>query len=525
MLGQTNTRSAINVTSFGATGNGVTDDTAAINAAAAAGPIFMPCGTYLISNTIKLNPSSPRLDGESGTFRCVVIVNTNPSVPAISFTSPIRSAQTDLGMAVHISGFLLFSQSGIQINAAAIPAPPAYQSALVKLDIREVNMQGGYGSATDANKWTGTIPSVASMQAQGVGLSCTECFGLILEGSIIQNFGVGVYYQGDESLIEGNRITFNGNNIIVATMSGPSGNNNVITANTLGANVRVPSVRLVATAGATKIQGNYFENYCPSSTFVYSTDSSGTDFSFNEIDNPNNPSTAGLCGNVANSQPMLILDDLFEVRIHDNHVGFNGRAVPSLTLNNSYGNNNQYYIYNNSAGFPVPYVMNMSPSGSLNPVITGSLTVSSAGPTLTGGSGTLNLGDATISKAPGGGFTFGSGLQANGLYSVGVVYGYTYQTDQNCSNTASPAYCASAAAGSVVVAPGSGAVTVQTSAATAKSQIMITFDSSLGPKLGVTCNPAVPAFGISARNPGYSFTIAATPSVGNPACFSYTIIN
>src|SRR5207244_7481388 len=117
-------------------------------------------------------------------------------------------------------------------------------------------------------------------------------------------------------------------------------------------------------------------------------------------------------------------------------------------------------IYDNSAGFPVPYGLNVVPFGSLNPVITGDLTVSSAGPALTGGSGVLNLGDATIRKGPGGRFTFSSGVQVNGIYSIGIVSGTNFVSGSNCSSPASPASCSAAPAGSVLVAAGAGSVTV-----------------------------------------------------------------
>ena len=63
-------------------------------------------------------------------------------------------------------------------------------------------------------------------------------------------------------------------------------------------------------------------------------------------------------------------------------------------------------------------------------------------------------------------------------------------------------------------------------AVTASSQIFVTYDSSLGSKLGVTCNVTEPSlYGITNRVAGTSFTLTGTASVTNPACFSYFIIN
>src|SRR5581483_4628647 len=49
----------------------------------------------------------------------------------------------------------------------------------------------------------------------------------------------------------------------------------------------------------------------------------------------------------------------------------------------------------------------------------------------------------------------------------------------NCTSSAAPAVCAAAAQGSVVVAAAATTVTVNTTAVTANSQILLTFDSSL----------------------------------------------
>ena len=67
----------INVLDYGATGNGSTDDTAAINSAIAAlssgATLFFPCGTYKTSSQLTLNKSNVTVDGGS----CAVLHNTS----------------------------------------------------------------------------------------------------------------------------------------------------------------------------------------------------------------------------------------------------------------------------------------------------------------------------------------------------------------------------------------------------------------------------------------------------------------
>ncbi len=109
---------------------------------------------------------------------------------------------------------------------------------------------------------------------------------------------------------------------------------------------------------------------------------------------------------------------------------------------------------------------------------------------------------------------------------TGTVTAPLLSTTTNCSSAAAPAVCAAAAAGSVVVAAAATTVVVNTSAVTANSQILVTYDSSLGTKLGVTCNVTIPAlYGVTARTAATSFTITATAPITNPACFSYSVIN
>ena len=119
-----------------------------------------------------------------------------------------------------------------------------------------------------------------------------------------------------------------------------------------------------------------------------------------------------------------------------------------------------------------------------------------------------------------------------GSLTVPNLTGGTIETATNCSSSASPAICGSAAAGSVALPTNavSSSIVVNTTAVTANSQILVTTDDTLGTKLGVTCNSTVATLvgglTISARTPGTSFTIANNVAVvTNPLCVSYLIIN
>jgi hypothetical protein len=101
-----------------------------------------------------------------------------------------------------------------------------------------------------------------------------------------------------------------------------------------------------------------------------------------------------------------------------------------------------------------------------------------------------------------------------------------YATLTNCSSSASPAACGPASSGSVAVAVSGSSVVVDTTAVTANSIITPTFDSSLGAKLGVTCNTTAQQPYVTARIAGTSFTISVAGVFStHPGCFSYEIIN
>lgn len=112
--------------------------------------------------------------------------------------------------------------------------------------------------------------------------------------------------------------------------------------------------------------------------------------------------------------------------------------------------------------------------------------------------------------------------------SFTTLKGTTVNTTTNCSSSASPAVCGSAAAGSFVIAAAGTSVTVNTSAVTANSQIFVQEDESLGTKLSVTCNTGILANppAVTARSAGVSFAVGVTAGLAvNPVCFSYWIVN
>jgi hypothetical protein len=91
---------------------------------------------------------------------------------------------------------------------------------------------------------------------------------------------------------------------------------------------------------------------------------------------------------------------------------------------------------------------------------------------------------------------------------------------------ASPLQCQSASRGNASIAAGASAVTINTTAIAPNSTIEVTFDSSLGTLLGVTCNTTVQQLTVTARATN-SFTVTGATGnfAANPGCFGFEIIN
>jgi hypothetical protein len=103
----------------------------------------------------------------------------------------------------------------------------------------------------------------------------------------------------------------------------------------------------------------------------------------------------------------------------------------------------------------------------------------------------------------------------------------SYGTLSNCKSAVSPAKCDSAPAGSFVLGVGSTTARVNTTAVTADSQILVIEDSSLGAKLGVSCNKTIGrTYMITDRTPGLSFTVSSSfAPTDHPACLSFQLLN
>jgi hypothetical protein len=198
---------------FGAEGDGVTNDRAAIMSAAAAafaagsGGIFLPLGTYSIGSTIDLTNypgisifgegAGQALDLEQGT-----IIRPTGDFPAIRLgnTSGITVNHNPVHHYVHdlqIYGTSTgTSQHGIVIAATEAVS---YQAAFNVIDRVLIWNCGGDGIQLTDNSWTNTIRNCQIYNNDGNGITALDesNTNLVIACQINNNGGDGIYLEGE----------------------------------------------------------------------------------------------------------------------------------------------------------------------------------------------------------------------------------------------------------------------------------------------------------------------------------------
>lgn len=114
-----------NVTTFGAVGNGTTDDTAAIQTAINAGqPVYFPKGTYLVTNALTVATAGQILYGDGRDFS-TILVNATFNMAAAGIFSVASGASAiewrDLGISC-------VQPAGASTRAALTAYPPAIRA-------------------------------------------------------------------------------------------------------------------------------------------------------------------------------------------------------------------------------------------------------------------------------------------------------------------------------------------------------------------------------------------------------------
>lgn len=171
------------VTDFGATGDGVTDDTAAINRALnqlycrqnntqIRRSLFFPAGTYVITDTINV-PTYAKLYGE-GSKSSILSFEVQTWTDAIAYAS---------GVLVTDGTYYYRSQAAVPIGTS-LPTPPASNAYWVPETLPEYVMRTADSKQqTGVNISTNSAVAPRNIEVSGIGLATNQ----IHDGLLIQD--------------------------------------------------------------------------------------------------------------------------------------------------------------------------------------------------------------------------------------------------------------------------------------------------------------------------------------------------
>ena len=267
---QTVLRETVSVTRFGAVGDGVTDDTAAIQAAidAAAGrPVLIPEGTYRVTSGLSYNTtglgvvSGLKLIGD-GKFKTVL----NNATGGVLITCTSGTSNTDFQYDVLLENFSI-TNSTSSANTIGIHLIGVFQSAIRNVRIVDqashgILMLSTVGDATDCSQVDIELCDMTDNGGWGVivnadpnainsEISVKKC-------RVVSNTLGGIaYYSTIQCTIQDNAIAYNGGvGVVVSHAGGPYSKNVRIINNEFDSNTGT-QVQLGYVTGVIA-ENNYF---------------------------------------------------------------------------------------------------------------------------------------------------------------------------------------------------------------------------------------------------------------------------
>ena len=229
------TTSIISVKQFGATGNGVTSDSAAINAAISIGSVWFPQGTYLVSSPILVTGTGISLHLENNSIilrgfdgdSLVKISGSFNTVVGGQFNSLNGTYTSGSNGGIYITGFSNIIR-GCYIHNTAYGA---------------VGIDGGAGGTN------GTYNKVFSCYIENntnIGILNSNATGSIIDGNYITacgGEGITLDNATIESIVNGNTIIANGTiGAFGGIGAGDKSNDNVISNNYIGFTVNAGGI-------------------------------------------------------------------------------------------------------------------------------------------------------------------------------------------------------------------------------------------------------------------------------------------
>lgn len=164
---QSKLQESVSVTDFGATGNGTTDDTAAIQAAVNTGlPVYMPPGTYYVTNAITLkNGQILRGAGRTATmFKITTTFNMTANGVLILGTGEPGAQVFDVGFT--------FTQVDQAVRANCTQYPYAiYAAGCARFVVDRVRIQAAWNGINATGNTGGCYIGFVEIGALNIGIS------------------------------------------------------------------------------------------------------------------------------------------------------------------------------------------------------------------------------------------------------------------------------------------------------------------------------------------------------------------
>lgn len=271
----------VNVKDFGAKGDGETDDTEAIQSAINSSDIvFIPKGTYKISQTINLKINSKIYGADMNE----TILSNETDNYVFNYISPINTAPYGMKTNLIIKNMKMVSKNAIRINDNTLADNQwVLQASLLGIHIENIWFAGARGE--DANANTNVVATLEELQSHGIGINASSIFDSEILNCRFENLGIAIYFKGcDINNIEKNRFAYNGTHVYLERIS-TYGSQTRICHNDMLYNVRYGAVYIDRTYFDT-IEDNYFECYSAAGCALYGMQNYQTSFINNRIDNP-----------------------------------------------------------------------------------------------------------------------------------------------------------------------------------------------------------------------------------------------
>jgi hypothetical protein len=242
----------VSVTDFGAVGDGVADDTAAIQAAHDASiAVFYPTGIYKLTSSIVLGPNA-QVIGEgnitTASFDTGTVINTTTSAYAYTQDTPVNAQE----QGARFSNIRINCQNGIRMNtiAGGQPGYGATQGIIMNPSLRNVTLsQNG---------------------TNGTGNGLLACLTFHLEVTEQCDFAgfqdnINIYYS-DFALVSHIRSYGFGNSAVQLSAANTYGSHSIVEKNDLLAGLTGSTAHIVCSDYNPTVRNNYIEQVSSSGT-------------------------------------------------------------------------------------------------------------------------------------------------------------------------------------------------------------------------------------------------------------------